>query len=566
LWEGRIQLYGYNPFTTAPDASLLESLRDKNWLPVNHKEIPTIYWPVAQLLFRCIAWIYPSVYAFKLCFTLFDIGILVILLLLVKDFKIAPRHVILYALNPLPVIFTSGEGHVEVVAVFFLVFIIFLYTHSRFRLMYLFFGCAIMVKIFPLILLPLFVKRNNIKQLFFICIPLLSLFLFMDNSPGDFLAVPVHFATNFHYNGLFFTLFSYMFSMEASLQLSISIFLICYGIIFFITPHPVKAAALVSGVFLLCIPTFHPWYLLLISPFLFFFRSAAWLTLHLTILPLIFFFNPEAHHPFWHNGDLLFAIEFVPMSLVALWCMAGNKNHWPKTFVEPRSLSVIIPVRNEEKNIAGCISSITRQNYPCEIIVADGGSQDGTCSIVKNIPSVTVVSSHPGRGVQIREGLKHATGDILFIVHADSRLKENSLQQIMESLQRDPEASGGSFYTRYDNHETRFRFTELLNNLRIHFTGISFGDQGQFFRREAVSDFPAYKLMEDIELSFLLKESGKTLILRSGLTNSTRRWKKSGYVKTFFTVFILSITYIFMRKFNLISSDNREFFRLYYGG
>ena len=58
------------------------------------------------------------------------------------------------------------------------------------------------------------------------------------------------------------------------------------------------------------------------------------------------------------------------------------------------------------------------------------------------------------------------------------------------------------------------RFIASLNNMRAKLTGISFGDQAQFFRKAAldsVGGFPPMMLMEDVELSMRLKEIGRTV-------------------------------------------------------
>src|SRR5262245_363898 len=43
VWEGRIQNHGFNPYSLAPNAKELESLRDENYEHVNHAEISAIY-------------------------------------------------------------------------------------------------------------------------------------------------------------------------------------------------------------------------------------------------------------------------------------------------------------------------------------------------------------------------------------------------------------------------------------------------------------------------------------------------------------------------------------------
>lgn len=56
LWDGRVTLHGLNPWSLAPDSPALAHLRDAHWHRVNHRELTTIYPPLAQALFAAGAW------------------------------------------------------------------------------------------------------------------------------------------------------------------------------------------------------------------------------------------------------------------------------------------------------------------------------------------------------------------------------------------------------------------------------------------------------------------------------------------------------------------------------
>ena len=83
-------------------------------------------------------------------------------------------------------------------------------------------------------------------------------------------------------------------------------------------------------------------------------------------------------------------------------------------------ISIIIPVLNEAPTIAPVISTAL-QAKNVEIIVADGGSSDGTADIAKSL-GVRVISTAPGRATQMNAGAAAATGDILLFLHADTLL------------------------------------------------------------------------------------------------------------------------------------------------
>ena len=107
-----------------------------------------------------------------------------------------------------------------------------------------------------------------------------------------------------------------------------------------------------------------------------------------------------------------------------------------------------------------------------------------------------------------------------------------------------------------------------LNALRAWTTGISFGDQGQFFRREALAlmgGFPAMALMEDVELALRLRAVGETVLLGGGLTVSGRRWIGTGFGGKVAGVLRLFIGYLAERRLGLSDPTGWRYYRLYYG-
>jgi glycosyltransferase involved in cell wall biosynthesis len=181
--------------------------------------------------------------------------------------------------------------------------------------------------------------------------------------------------------------------------------------------------------------------------------------------------------------------------------------------------------------------------------------------------AVRVVASARGRGIQIRQGIAAAQGDVVLVLHADSRPDKTLISRLAAALGRSPHLSGGAFRARYQSGRNRYALTSLLNTCRTMLTGISFGDQAQFFRTAAIGDrFPACKIMEDIELSFLMKESGSVAFLGCSISNSVRKWERDGYVRNCAVVVWLTMRYILARRFGLVSSDCEDYYVRYYQG
>ena len=522
---------------------------------------------LCAILFRGTAAVAPGVTGFKLLVTIFDIAILFLLLFMVRRMKLPSRHALLYAMNPLVIIFISGQGHMDSMVVCLLLCALVLSGTGYRGLAYAAFACAVLAKPYALLLLPFFIRANGVRRLAFLFLPL-ALLAFYGKSMGNFFGTSVMFAHRFSYNGPLNAICANVLGFDSVTSLCIlSIVLFSgMGCIFFLTPSLVRAAGQALGLLLLCLPTVHPWYFLLMTPFIVFFRQWSWTSLHFTAIAPIFFFNQSVSSSFFHHGPLLMTIEYLPFLLFAAWELFTGNRRWPARYPAPQRVSVIVPARNEERRISACIESILRQDIRAEIIVVDGGSSDGTLEKVREYPMAKILHSAPGRGVQVAAGSKCATGDLIMVLHADSRLTPGAVRKVFEALHRCPDAAGGAMEARYDSSSLRFRVTAPLNNLRARLLGIAFGDQAQFYRTSAVPQgFPEFRLMEDIELSLRLKERGATLFIPRGVVSSTRRWNAVGFAKNIFMVSLLTVVFLFLRGFRLIHDNGEWFYRRYYG-
>jgi glycosyltransferase involved in cell wall biosynthesis len=99
-------------------------------------------------------------------------------------------------------------------------------------------------------------------------------------------------------------------------------------------------------------------------------------------------------------------------------------NYYPK-------ISIVTPVFNGEKYIQEMIESILNQNYPnLEFIIIDGGSSDGTLSVInKYRDRIDILISEKDLGIYdaLNKGFKFSTGEIMTWINADDKFHQNSL-------------------------------------------------------------------------------------------------------------------------------------------
>lgn len=203
-------------------------------------------------------------------------------------------------------------------------------------------------------------------------------------------------------------------------------------------------------------------------------------------------------------------------------------------------LSIIVPIWNEESVLPTFLKSVSGLSS-AEIVIVDGGSRDQTRKLLLDWSAQSperrhrlVWSSHRGRGKQMNEGVKAASGDLLLFLHADTRLHPGALERIVETL-RNPSVVGGAFRLQIDSTRFFLRCVEKIANWRSELFTLPYGDQGYFVRRAAFERLGGFKeipLMEDVDFIRRLKRLGQCVILKEAVVTSARRWKRQGILYT----------------------------------
>ena len=106
------------------------------------------------------------------------------------------------------------------------------------------------------------------------------------------------------------------------------------------------------------------------------------------------------------------------------------------------SVSVLIPMRNEEENVKGCLSSVLAQKGldTLEVIAIDDGSTDNTSNEVKAFPSVELISGEKlpdkwlGKLWACQQLAEKSSGDYLVFVDADVRLSDYAVANSISKM------------------------------------------------------------------------------------------------------------------------------------
>lgn len=194
-------------------------------------------------------------------------------------------------------------------------------------------------------------------------------------------------------------------------------------------------------------------------------------------------------------------------------------------------VSVIIPTLNEADRIAEVVERTRALGGGCEIVVADGGSEDGTLAAATRADLCLTVP--PGRAIQQNAGAAASHGDVLLFLHADCWLEPEAVSAVRNAL-TDDRTVGGCFRQTIDAAGVRYRLLESGNALRVRVLKWAYGDQGIFVRRdvfERLGGFPDVRLMEDLLLMKRLKRVGRIALVESRIHVSPRRWQQQGVIR-----------------------------------
>lgn len=210
------------------------------------------------------------------------------------------------------------------------------------------------------------------------------------------------------------------------------------------------------------------------------------------------------------------------------------------------TISIIIPVLNEEKSISKLLDyllEIQNLDFTNQIIVVDGGSTDSTLDILKNYSTIKIVTSQKGRAIQMNEGAKNATSQVLYFLHCDTFPPKKFDEYIINQIKKGN--LSGCFKMIFDSNHIVLKVSQWFTQFNIQ--ACRGGDQSLFVEKklfEKLNGFDENLLIyEDNEFINRLYKKSKFVVIQKSVTTSARKYIKNGVWKLQYYFLMIHIQY-----------------------
>jgi alpha-1,6-mannosyltransferase len=270
LWDGRVQLLGYNPYSVVPADPSMAHTHTEQTARMPSRRDRTPYPPAAQLFFRLVVAISDSTLAMKLALVACDLLTMVVLWRWLVVTGRSEWLTLAYAWNPLVVFEIAHSGHIDALGALWIAAAAFWLARRRTQLASIAFVLAMTTKLVPIVLAPLFVGRVRIRDAFIGALCLVALYLpFFSGSDVPLGAVP-NVVDRIRFNGpLFAGIASLTFPrFAAGVALAAGLSVALWARWRLPSSDPAAWAWPMAAAIAFA-PVIYPWYLLCLTPFLF---------------------------------------------------------------------------------------------------------------------------------------------------------------------------------------------------------------------------------------------------------------------------------------------------------
>ena len=350
LWDGKVVASGLNPYQFDPldiqmGVTNKAQLRPYRQITdedeyfalllsrVNHPGVPTIYPPVAQAVFALAALIAPgSLLALRLIFFCFELALCAVLVSMLRHFNGSTSGVLVYAWSPLVIKESINSPHYDVVPTFLLVLALSAVLNGRTLLAHISLAGAILGKVFPGLLVPLFLHRTWQRYGFWAAagglvltiVVVIAGYLPFWEAGSALWQGSLTFAGEWQTNSF---VFPFLLLLTEGRWLANGIIVACLGGAVLIAVRRnsrgdkeqfLRGCFFVIALLFLLSPVGNPWYFIWLVPFLCIFPRRSWLLLSgllgLYYLSFYFFYRGELETFRW-----VVWLEYLPFYGLLMW-------------------------------------------------------------------------------------------------------------------------------------------------------------------------------------------------------------------------------------------------------
>lgn len=233
------------------------------------------------------------------------------------------------------------------------------------------------------------------------------------------------------------------------------------------------------------------------------------------------------------------------------------------------SVTIVIPVFNEERYLADCLDSLSKLDYPAdslEIIVVDNGSTDRSMEIAGEFPFVKIaIKSDVKVGAVRNYGASQAHGRVLIFLDSDCTVRPSWVADAIQKIRESSECVLGGQYLLRPNPSWLEKYWNLTNSDQVVYQTTLVGGCIVIMKShfEEVGGFDeSLNAGEDSELTGRLRAAGKRVVIEPSLSVThlgfpseitaffnRQVWHSSDYVNTLpqsltDKIFLLTLVFI----------------------
>jgi GT2 family glycosyltransferase len=235
----------------------------------------------------------------------------------------------------------------------------------------------------------------------------------------------------------------------------------------------------------------------------------------------------------------------------------------------PPRISVIIPVYNDQKNLAVCLQKLAQSNVPYECIVVDDGSTDDSASVGRQAGAKVISTAGRSGPAHARNiGAWEATSDLLLFLDADVAVCPDSLSRVIASFERDSKLD--ALFGSYDSQPEKSDFLSQYRNLMHHFvhqnaqrtastfwTGFGAIRRTVFLRHDGFDARFGKPSVEDIDLGYRLRSNDCKIVLDPTLqVKHMKEWSLPCMIRTDLTQRAIPWTELILRNASMPNDLN----------